>query len=943
MCPHPIHPILTTRMSTTNAQTDLSKTHIHNRAKEMTDEPIRPSEDPLLVFISSRQDEDLSLARGLAIKEVENYPGMKVWAFEDAPASSEHARDRFIKKAGRADIVILLIGSTTTTPIVEEVSACMRAQGKLLAFKLPAPVRDDETESLIKRVSDYATWKPVENVADLPAHIKSTLTDEMLRRYRDPAPANHDLLLKQKHRESIADTKRLWTTLGVPEDIAEELAVDHSVGHKLTLPTKGALTVSAQQGSGKTLAAQRLYQLALVNRLKNHSQPLPVFLNARNISGELKDQIEAYAREQGTVYTQRVLIILDGLDETGRHKANHLLSQVQSYTDANQNVAAVVMTRPLPGLNSAEDSIVLPECNEEEFLFIASKIAGRKVNPVEVPFREYQSRLPLFATLVGAYLRQPMSIQGRTPSQIVSEMVGRVLDDSLDNLGDTEEFLKKLAVASIASGESVEKAQLAARKSDQARIADSRIVVEDGGKFDFALAIFREWFAARALVERSVSLDDIELKTDRWVIPLAIAINSESQNIGPEIMAKITSEDPGMASLVLEEVKHNWSTEEPAESLLSGTSMEIGTSIRDAMENWNVGLGPLMPALGMLDQCGNIPTLGVDAQQGWLTTSWYGGEEHLAPVVQLPEGLHDLSKGHIGDWPTLTSRFIESTRVWPWSVTHDELSQSLSEQLEAFRLALGSTEGFHEFAYDFTSYLRRSYFEARGLQSSTDVINFVDKLLLKLNRDPRASVTFGYKEYAFTVLELDRFRERASELSRDGTDILVDPWPGPDKEWPPGRSGGTWFENYTEERLVQRTNAIFNGALRIYNHIVEWWLPAFNKRGQMRYTLPFRMRGELRLPEGPKQYERNYAVLVHWDEWADNTADSGVFIELGPKEKTTDDHTRKRIQAAQEKFFEHGKPYYRGWGVLHDDPRPATRLAHKWLTSDLNALEWAKR
>ena len=928
-------------MFTTNAQADLSKTHIRNRAEKMTDEPIRPSEDPLLVFISSRQDEKLSLARGLAIEQVDSYPGMKAWAFEDAPASSEQARDRYITNAGKADLVIWLIGSTTTTPIVEEVSACMRAQGKLLAFKLPAPERDDETESLIKTVSDYATWKTVENVEDLPAHIKSALTDEMLRRYRDPAPVNDDLFLKQKHRESIADTKRLWTTLGVPEDIADELADDHSVGHKLTLPTTGTLTVNAQQGSGKTLAAQRLYQLALVNRLQDHSQPLPVFLNARNISGDLKDQVEGYTREQGTIYTQRVLVVIDGLDETGRLKANQLLSQAQSYTDANQNVAAVVMTRPLPGLKSAENPIVLPECNEEEFLLIASKIAGRKVNQVEIPFREYQSRLPLFATMVGAYLRHPMPIKGRTPSQIVSEMVRRVLDDSLDNLGDTEEFLKKLAVAAITSGESVEKALVASKATDQARMADSRIVVEDGGKFDFTLAIFREWFAARALVERSVPLDDIELNSDRWVTPLAIAINSENQNIGPEIMAKIASEDPGMAGLVLEEVKHNWSTEEPAESLLSGTSMEIGTSIRDAMENWKEGLGPLIPALGMLDQSGNIPTLGIDARPGWITTSWYRGEEYRAPVVQLPEGLHDLSKGPIGDWPILTSRGVESTRVWPWSVTHAELSGSLSQQLEAFRLALDTTEGFHEFAYDFTSYLRRRHFEAKNLQSSTDIIDFIDKWLLELNRHPRGSVTFGHKEFAFTVLELEFFRERVSKLSRDGRDILANPWPGPDKEWPPGRSGGRWFEIYTEERLVQRTNAMFNGALRIYNHIVDRWLPAFNKRNQMRYTLPFRMRGELRLLEGSKQYERNEAVLIHWNEWTDDTVDSGVFIEFGPRERTTDDHTRKKIQAAQEEFIEQGKPYYSGWGVLNDEPRPATTLAHKWLTSDLNAVHWA--
>ena len=423
----------------------------------MSIEPIRPSEDPLLVFISSRQDAQLSCPRSLAIKEVDSYPGMKVWAFEGAPASSEAARNRYIKNAGRADIVIWLIGSTTTTPIVEEVSACMKAQGKLLAFKLPAAERDAKTEELIKEVSDYTTWKTVENAEDLPAHIRTALTDEMLRRYRDPAPVNHDRFLKQKLQESIADTKRLWTTLGIPDDIASELANDHSVGHKLTLPTTGTLTVNAPQGSGKTLAAQRLYQQALTNRIKDHFQPFPMFLNARNVSGELKDQIEGHARDQGSVYTQKILVIVDGLDETGRHNANQLLGQMQSYTDANQNVAAVLMTRPMPGLKPTKKPFVLPECDEEELLSIASKIAGREVHWDEIPFRELQSRLPLFATIVGTYLRQPMPHWGRTPSQKASEIIRRILDDSNHYPAETEEFLKKLAIAATASGESVGK------------------------------------------------------------------------------------------------------------------------------------------------------------------------------------------------------------------------------------------------------------------------------------------------------------------------------------------------------------------------------------------------------------------------------------------------------------------------------------------------------
>ena len=913
----------------------------------MNAKQIRPSEDPLQVFISSRQDPkdvEISRARSLAIKEVDGFPLTKVWAFEDAPASSETARDRYVRNAGRADMVIWLIGSTTTTPIVEEISACMRAQGRLLAFMLPATERDDETEALVRRVSNYATWKTVENVDDLPDHIRASLTDEVLRRYRDPAPVNHDLYLRQKHRESIADTKRLWATLGVPEDIAGELAENHSVGHKLTIPTTGTLTVNARQGSGKTLAAHRLYQLALLNRLQDHFEPLPVFLNARNISGDLKDHIEGYTREQVPVYTQRVLVIIDGLDETGRSKANQLLNQAQSYTDANQNVSAVVITRPLPSLNVTAEDYALLECGEEEFLSIASRVAGREVKQSEIPFREYRSRLPLFATIVGAYLRQPMPIWGRTPSQIVSEMVRQALGDSLGDLGDATEFLKTLAVTSINSGESVDKALVTTKTSEQALVANSRIVVEEGGKFDFTLAIFREWFAARAIVERSISFEEIELNSDRWIVPLAIAINSENPNIGREIMEKLASLDPGMAGLVLEEVKHNWSKEEHSESLPPGTAMEIGTSIRSAMENWKDGLGPLMSSLGMQAKSRNVPTLGIDVRSGWVTTSWYRGDKELAPVVQLPKDLREPYKRHYEDWPRLKARGIESTRVWPWSITHDELSQSLSEQLKSLRLALELPVGFHEFAYDFTSYLRKNHFEARDIDTPTDVVDYVDKWLRELNGDPRSSVMFGIRGYSFTAPDLELFRERVSELSRNGTDILVDPWPPPDKEWSPGRRGGMWFERYTEEGLLQRTNAIFNGALQIYNRIVERWLPAFDRRNQMRYMLPFRMSGELRLLEASKPNDRKEAVLIHWNEWVDDIAESGVFIEMGRKERNIDDDTRKRMQAAQETFIEQGRPYYSGWGVLHGyEPRPATTLAHEWLTNDLRELHWAER
>ena len=298
----------------------------------MTEEPIRPSEKELLVFISSRQDKkdkEMVKARSLAIKAVEDHDGVRVWAFEDAPASSEQPRDRYIRIAGKTNFLIWLIGSSTTKAIVDEVDACMRAGGKILAFKLPANERDHKTVELIERVSAYATWRTVETVERLPDHIRAALTDEMIKGFNDPAPWNHDQFLRQKKQESIADTKRLWATLGVPEDIAKELAEDHSVGHKLEPPTSGVLRITATQGSGKTLAAHRLYQQALHSRTEDHFNPFPIYLRARSISRDLKDHIEKEMGNQGTPYNQAILLIIDGLDEIGQHNANRILNQSQ--------------------------------------------------------------------------------------------------------------------------------------------------------------------------------------------------------------------------------------------------------------------------------------------------------------------------------------------------------------------------------------------------------------------------------------------------------------------------------------------------------------------------------------------------------------------------------------------------------------------------------------
>ena len=98
----------------------------------------------------------------------------------------------------------------------------------------------------------------------------------------------------------------------------------------------------------------------------------------------------------------------------------------------------------------------------------------------------------------------------------MSLLVQRILAESKHNPEETDELLKKLAVVAITSGEPVHKSTVDRRSAVHARLADSRLVVQQDNNFDFAIALFREWFAARALVEKTISPSEIDLDSDKW-------------------------------------------------------------------------------------------------------------------------------------------------------------------------------------------------------------------------------------------------------------------------------------------------------------------------------------------------------------------------------------------------------------------------------------------
>ena len=70
-------------------------------------------------------------------------------------------------------------------------------------------------------------------------------------------------------------------------------------------------------------------------------------------------------------------------------------------------------------------------------------------------------------------------------------------------------------------------------------------------------------------------------------------------------------------------------------------------------------------------------------------------------------------------------------------------------------------------------------------------------------------------------------------------------------------------------------------------------------------------------------------------------SESGVFFEFGSEEQLFGKDTKERVEAAKQDFLTRGVGFRYSFGILPgNDPQPAAKLAHEWLSYDLRNLGW---
>lgn len=730
-------------------------------------------------------------------------------------------------------------------------------------------------------------------------------------------------LCRLRH-ESVARCIERWQALGLPLDIATELAEDPGVGARAELEQPAGMPVVVlvgDVGSGKSLAGERLHQADIDTALIDSSAPAPVWLRARDAHDGPERLVEEALRALGV---QRpgatVRLVVDGLDEVGPAAAAVLLADVRRLVHAREGSRAIATTRLLDSVGNDDERVQLPPLSEEEAVALIARVSGNEQSslwPYAEPVNE-AARRPLFAIALGRLLADDPTYAPAAPAQLIDQMVRIAVGTAWHEL---RSVLVALAVASLRrNGGPVRTAEVVPAHRLETLLA-TRLVVEERGRLRFPLIIFAQWFAAEGVLGGEIdvgSLLDIPRDLELWRYPLAIAVTRASEADAAKILRCIAERNAGFASIVVSETVRQYSS--PGETD-AGTWHEAGEVLLDAEDAWVRGLGPLAQLVAPMRDGALLP-LGVRVDgSDRLSTAWYFGSQPREELFELEPGFSPLA-AQPGFGPA-RSATLPGGPAWSWRWTRDELATKLSRVLAERQLVLADTPLEHEAVWTVA---------LRALRRSPHAPGPLDVQPL-LAIDPATDVYVTSFPVSFVpVAGLRALLERYT----DDDGLLAPPWPGPDRE-----TAGSWvWSDFTAERVRERAETIFTAALRCYEHFAGRLLASLAPRMRIAATLPAIARGTVTFSDRV-DYEGAPLVRWHLEPLAPGEGLSRAEIMLGDAERA-DALTEWDAQ------LKTARPEAARWifavntgGVLDVfGDAPAAQLMYTWLWHDLKAIGW---
>jgi hypothetical protein len=810
--------------------------------------------------------------------------------------------------------------------------------------------------NLARRVREEASTEgsPLNNLVEVSKLYGLETTLQEILRAVEPRGATVDEL----ERESWARCKRRWTLVGVPQEHAEALAKNPTVGAPSAKVRqrlgKPVIIISAVAGSGKSLLLDRLMQRAIVRYREDDGAPLPVFLEAPEVPGRLREAITERTSSLGRPQERGVALFLDGLEEAGRATARGLLDEAHRLPDMWRNTTVVAAGRPIQELEEESErgeTVELPELSEEESETLVRTFAGdaRGALGYDWPSSLDEAvRRPFFATLVGLDMRDRFGPYPRS----VGELLTHLGERSVQRAEGTVDLrqLRDLAVSVTDSATGSVRASEAGTTADVGLLRATGLVQQSGSALRFSLQILAEWFAALALELGEVDAEELAsdfARLERWRYPLVMALANFGHERVTQIFEPIVRAAPAFASQVVDSAFAS-----PRARIEDGVYEEvedIADRFRQTMGAWVDGIGPLAPFFAPVRGDGSLGTLAISGWEGEGNYCWYSGPAELPEIVPFSRVAHtDL---RFGDRRPVWQRAygIERQAAWAWRYTFKDLRHELEEALGKRKLPaltpMLAREAAWRTAKDLLFRVRNRARSERAvalddIESCLDAVGAWEGDWISM--PPPGSGGSGERYY-----EVHHLVEEVRRLRAAGETEMISPVPRWDltPEEVKARTGEDpnyiWFL-YSTERLFERASVVIEEALRGYGQVVESMFAKLAPHMPLAATLPCRLlcyfepeRGIRRAPSASCYFE----PLLAGEEIA-----AEIMLGEGPSWEEFGPYLASGIDAL--------RPEARGWlrptsrrvgESLLLDLTPVTRTLYDWLWRDLRYVEWVRK
>lgn len=764
-------------------------------------------------------------------------------------------------------------------------------------------------------------------------------------------------LLAEAASDSRGRLAARWVAAGIGAGVARTLADDDAVGSPTRLgrelPATGLIVLEGDFGSGKSVTAERIHLSDVAAAADDDNAPLPVYLSARQVRGQLQDAVRAAAGELGDIRRCGLSLVLDGLDEPGSARASELVEEARSLVFSVPCSRVIATSRP--GLALAKDErLPYPPLDEDEATALARQLEGdRWVLWNESPAIREVLHLPLF--LIVAVLRyQAGAAAPRSRGAFLDGLASAALARTREPIERAWQAMLSLASLTVSLGGTAPASELGGEQTVRI-VLETRLVIRDGRALRFALPVVEQYFAARAVLETGLDeldLDDLHL-LDRWRDCLTLAVTIGSWDQVSALLGPLARRHPGLASwLVTSAVP--LSAAAPATQLPD--HVECARRLKQALTTLVEGLGPASQCLGFTDSGGNAPAVGAFVEGRSVTAALRIGHPETG-AVQLPAFDPHTRKGVDGSaWQGLRAGHPPADfMAWPWQWGLGWISQDLEHLIRTRALPLPDTAPFRD---ERRWQLAKAICGARGILhrplDGKALLSATEQLLssMRAKRTVRHSWSGGGPRVVTHPGEVAALLQELSEnspLARDGQ--LHRPYLEPDVIPP---ASNIISSLYSDEALRLLTEQVHTNALIIYHDLITMWFPTLKPMLGLACIMPVLFTGRVM----PRADVWSGPELAYSMEPLPSTEPSRAQISLAAKQDELYGHDPSDVEAMMarslrlRRLMSTLRPSAGGWAharsVISSDlrvwgDRPATALAYRWLWEDLQALHMVKQ